>query len=179
MADDRWEPTPVPLGDGRHDIGDEMRLAIYRRLQDDWSRDPDLSPEKVRRLAQWAAASVRALFHELGTLREMSDPRAEADAQTIQRQATESAALREELRAVRARTDAQGPCTLCRVERDRARKEVADLCARLAARQQDDERLRQAAARVGLTETGCDTADWLAEEILTLRARLAAQERRD
>lgn len=73
MSDDRWQPTPTPIGDGRHDIGDDARAAIVRRLMDDWSRDPDLSPEKVRQLAQWAAAAVRALLHELGTLRDMAN----------------------------------------------------------------------------------------------------------
>ena len=63
---DRWEPVPVPQGDGRHDIGDDVRAAIVQRLIDDWSRDPDLTPEKVRQLAMWAAASVRALLHDRG-----------------------------------------------------------------------------------------------------------------
>jgi hypothetical protein len=80
---DRWEPVPVPQGDGRHDIGDDVRAAIVQRLIDDWSRDPDLTPEKVRQLAMWAAASVRALLHELGTLRDLASedglmPEAEA-----------------------------------------------------------------------------------------------------
>ena len=80
---DRWEPVPVPQGDGRHDIGDDVRAAIVQRLIDDWSRDPDLTPEKVRQLAMWAAASVRALLHELGTLRDLANegdlmPEAEA-----------------------------------------------------------------------------------------------------
>ena len=69
---DRWEPVPVPEGDGRNDIGDEVRAAIVRRLIDDWSHDPDLTPEKARRLAMWAGASVRSLLHELGTLRDMA-----------------------------------------------------------------------------------------------------------
>ena len=72
MSDERWEPVPVPLGDGRHDIGDDMRAAIVKRLIEDWSRDRDLTPEKVRQLAMWAGASVRALFHELGTLRDLA-----------------------------------------------------------------------------------------------------------
>lgn len=74
---ERWTPMPVPLGDGRHDIGDDARAAIVRRLTEDFERDPDLTPEKARQLAQWAAASVRALLHELGTLRDMdaADPR--------------------------------------------------------------------------------------------------------
>ncbi len=75
-TNDRWEPTPVPKGDGRHDIGDEMRAAIVERLISDWSRDPDLSPEKVRQLAMWAGASVRALMHEIGTLRDSLTPSA-------------------------------------------------------------------------------------------------------
>jgi len=54
---DRWEP-----------VGDDVRAAIVQRLIDDWSRDPDLTPEKVRQLAMWAAASVRALLHELRDL---------------------------------------------------------------------------------------------------------------
>ncbi len=69
---ERWQPTPIPQGDGRHDIGDDMRAAIVARLTEDWSRDPDLTPEKARQLAMWAAASVRSLFHELGSLREMA-----------------------------------------------------------------------------------------------------------
>jgi hypothetical protein len=56
VTDDRWEPVPVPLGDGRHDIGDDVRAAIVQRLMSEWSRDPDLTPEKVRHLAQWAGA---------------------------------------------------------------------------------------------------------------------------
>lgn len=72
MERDRWEPTPVPQGDGRHDIGDDVRAAIVHRLIDDWSRDPDLTPEKARQLAMWAGASVRALLHELGTLRDLA-----------------------------------------------------------------------------------------------------------
>lgn len=80
---DRWEPVPVPLGDGRHDIGDDVRAAIVQRLTEDWSRDPDLTPEKARQLAMWAGASVRALLHELGTLRDLANedalmPEAEA-----------------------------------------------------------------------------------------------------
>jgi ribosomal protein L37AE/L43A len=70
--DERWEPVPVPKGDGRHDIGDDVRAAIVQRLTEDWSRDPDLTPEKVRQLAMWAGASVRALLHELGTLRDLT-----------------------------------------------------------------------------------------------------------
>lgn len=72
MTPDRWEPVPVPLGDGRHDIGDDVRAAIVRRLMDEWSRDPDLTPERVRQLAMWAGASVRALMHELGMLRDFA-----------------------------------------------------------------------------------------------------------
>jgi hypothetical protein len=72
---DRFEPVPVPQGDGRHDIGDDVRAAIVERLTSDWSCDPDLTPEKARQLAMWAAASVRALFHELGTLRDAAAPR--------------------------------------------------------------------------------------------------------
>ena len=68
---ERYHPVPVPRGDGRHDIGDDVRAAIVERLTSEWSRDPDLTPEKARQLAMWAAASVRALFHELGTLRDM------------------------------------------------------------------------------------------------------------
>lgn len=68
---ERYQPVPVPEGDGRHDIGDDARAAIVERLTSDWSRDPDLTPEKVRQLAMWAAASVRALLHELGTLKDM------------------------------------------------------------------------------------------------------------
>jgi hypothetical protein len=68
---ERFQPVPVPRGDGRHDIGDDVRAAIVERLTSEWSRDPDLTPEKARQLAMWAAASVRALLHELGTLRDM------------------------------------------------------------------------------------------------------------
>ncbi len=70
---DRFEPVPVPSGDGRHDIGDDVRAAIVRRLISDWSRDPDLTPEKVRQLAMWAGAAVRSLIHELGTLRDLAN----------------------------------------------------------------------------------------------------------
>jgi hypothetical protein len=78
--DDRFVPVPIPLGDGRHDIGDDVRAAIVSRLMDDWSHDPDLRPEKVRQLAMWAAASVRSLLHELGTLRDAVLP---ADASPV------------------------------------------------------------------------------------------------
>jgi len=69
---DRFVPVPVPLGDGRHDIGDDVRAAIVHRLIEEWRHDPDLTPEKVRHLAMWAGASVRALLHELGTLRDLA-----------------------------------------------------------------------------------------------------------
>lgn len=72
MSEERWQPVPVPLGDGRHDIGDDMRAAIVQRLISDWSHDPDLTPEKARQLAMWAGASVRALLHELGMLRDLA-----------------------------------------------------------------------------------------------------------
>jgi len=75
---DRWEPVSVPLGDGRHDIGDDVRAAIVERLTSDWSHDPDLTPEKVRQLAMWAGASIRALLHELGTLRDLAGESAPA-----------------------------------------------------------------------------------------------------
>ena len=38
----------------------------------------------------------------------------------------------------------------------------------------DDQRLRDAAARAGVLYTGCDTAETLADEVLGLRADLAA-----
>jgi hypothetical protein len=79
---DRWEPVPVPQGDGRHDIGDDVRAAIVNRLIEDWSRDRDLSQEKVRQLAMWAGASVRALLHELGTLRDLTSDEAQPVANT-------------------------------------------------------------------------------------------------
>ena len=69
---ERFQPVPVPRGDGRHDIGDDMRAAIVQRLIADWSGDPDLTPEKTRQLAMWAGASVRSLVHEMGTLRDMA-----------------------------------------------------------------------------------------------------------
>lgn len=72
MSEQHWQPAPVPKGDGRHDIGDDVRAAIVERLMSDWSGDPDLSAEKVRYLAMWAGASVRALLHELGTLRDLA-----------------------------------------------------------------------------------------------------------
>lgn len=74
--DGTFEPTPVPLGDGRHDIGDTVRAAIANRLIEEWAGDRDLSPEKVRQMAMWAAASVRSLLHELGTLRDLVRPEA-------------------------------------------------------------------------------------------------------
>jgi hypothetical protein len=64
---ERWEPTPVPLGDGRHDIGDDTRVAIVRRLREDFERT-GMQPEQARQLAMLAAACVRALLHELGVL---------------------------------------------------------------------------------------------------------------
>lgn len=70
--EDRWQPAPVPLGDGRHDIGDDTRAAIFHRLHDDFTlAAPWTTAEQRRQLAMLAAASVRALLHELGALREM------------------------------------------------------------------------------------------------------------
>lgn len=46
-------------------------------------------------------------------------------------------------------------------------------CDFAGAMRADDERLRAAAARVGLTYFGCDTADALADEIERLRAALS------
>jgi len=67
--------TPVPRGDDRHDIGDDTRAAIARRLCEGFQRfDPSLSTEQARRLAMFAAADVRALLSELGTLLDMSQP---------------------------------------------------------------------------------------------------------
>lgn len=77
-----WQPIPIPQGDGRHDIGDDARAAIVERLTADWSRDPDLTPEKARQLAMWAAASVRSLLHELGTLKDMGALQPPAESQT-------------------------------------------------------------------------------------------------
>ena len=69
---ERWEPAPVPRGDGRHDIGDETRAAIFHRLHDDFTlAAPWMTAEQRKQLAMLAAASVRALLHELGTLRDM------------------------------------------------------------------------------------------------------------
>jgi len=51
---------------------------------------------------------------------------------------------------------------------------IATLRATVAA---DDERLRTAGARVGV-EYGCDTADWMAERILELRATVDQQQAR-
>jgi hypothetical protein len=69
---ERWQPVPVPRGYGRHYIGDDVLAAIVERLTSDWSRDPDLTPEKARQLAMLAGASVRSLLHELGTLRDLA-----------------------------------------------------------------------------------------------------------
>ena len=68
----RYQPVPVPQGDGRHDIGDDVRAAIFHRLHDDFTlAAPWANAEQRRQLAMLAAASVRALLHELGTLRDM------------------------------------------------------------------------------------------------------------
>jgi hypothetical protein len=76
---ERWEPVPVPQGDGRHDIGDDVRVAIYHRLHDDFTRAaPWMTAEQRRQLAMLAAASVRALLHELGTLRDFAEPESPA-----------------------------------------------------------------------------------------------------
>jgi hypothetical protein len=73
---DRYEPVPVPLGDGRHDIGDDVRAAIFYRLHDDFTlAAPWLTAQQRKQLAMLAAASVRALLHELGTLRDLAAPR--------------------------------------------------------------------------------------------------------
>lgn len=71
--DDRIVPMPVPRGDGRHDIGDDARAAIAQRLEADFVRVCGESPARARYLAMYAAAAVRALLHELGTLRDMAD----------------------------------------------------------------------------------------------------------
>ena len=42
----------------------------------------------------------------------------------------------------------------------------------------DDERARRATDRLGIAPTGCDTGDWLAEEVLTTRCQLAEAEAR-
>ena len=62
-----WQPL-------KHDIGDDIRAAIVRALMEQWQNEPDLSPERVRHLAMWGAAAVRALLYELGTLRDMTAP---------------------------------------------------------------------------------------------------------
>ncbi len=58
-----------------------------------------------------------------------------------------------------------------------AEAEVSALRCQLAeargAMQADAERLLAATQRVGMPPAGCDTADWLAEEVLTLRGKLA------
>jgi len=43
----------------------------------------------------------------------------------------------------------------------------------------DDERLVKAAEKAGITYMGCDTADWLAETVVELRAELKMQDRID
>lgn len=71
---ERWQPTPIPAGDGRHDIGDDVRTAIFHRLHDDFTlAAPWMTAEQRRQLAMLAAASVRALLHELGTLRDLAE----------------------------------------------------------------------------------------------------------
>lgn len=80
---DRWEPVPIPKGDGRHDIGDDARAAIFHRLHDDFTlAAPWLTAEQRKHLAMLAAASVRALLHELGTLRDMQAPLLSDEAQS-------------------------------------------------------------------------------------------------
>lgn len=74
---DRWEPTPVPLGDdpSKHDIGDDVRTAIVHRLIDDFALGHAEVPVETRRqMAMLAAASVRALMAELSVLRTMGAP---------------------------------------------------------------------------------------------------------
>lgn len=61
-----------------------------------------------------------------------------------------------------------------RIGRLFAEGRIATLRATVAA---DDERLRAAGARVGV-EYGCDTADWMAERILELRATADQQQAR-
>ena len=72
MADD-VTPYPVPRGDGRHDIGDDTRAAIYRRLVEEFGRVNGVTQGQAHHLAMLAAASVRSLLHELGTLRDALD----------------------------------------------------------------------------------------------------------
>lgn len=62
----------MPYQLDKYDIGDDVRAAIAEKLIDDWSDDPDLTPEKARRLAMWAAAAVRSLLYDLGVLRSMA-----------------------------------------------------------------------------------------------------------
>jgi hypothetical protein len=69
---DRWQPVPVPQGDPRHDIGDDMRAAIVERVEEAFAGDPDLTPEKARQLAMFAGACVRSLFYEMGVLRDLA-----------------------------------------------------------------------------------------------------------
>lgn len=66
---------------------------------------------------------------------------------------------------------ADGPCNA----EDAAAKAVARIAELSGATQADDERLRTAAARVGIT-AGCDAADWMADEIERNRARIAELE---
>ena len=73
---ERFTPTPVPFPadiDPRYDVTDEMRVAIVHRFVDDWRLEPDLSAERRLHLAMFAAASVRALFYEMGVLRRMEE----------------------------------------------------------------------------------------------------------
>lgn len=80
MTDDepRWQPTPIPPLPQNPDgtmpqvvlvMDDDMRIAIFRRLWEDFQMDRDLTPEKARQLAQFGAASIMALSHELAVLK--------------------------------------------------------------------------------------------------------------
>lgn len=69
---------------------------------------------------------------------------------------------------------AAAPLTILKLENELAQTRLR-LDAMTGERAADEERLRQAGARVGIWY-GCDTPDWLAEEILGLRARLDALE---
>lgn len=68
---ERWEPVPTPRGPDP--VGEDGRVAIYRRLTEDFAHCHGEVPEETRRqMAMLAAASVRALLSELAALNGMS-----------------------------------------------------------------------------------------------------------
>jgi hypothetical protein len=68
-----FECNPALKGepDATHDIGDEKRAAIYRRLQQDFQMVAGLSDAQLHHLSLIGAATVRELLWQLSSLESM------------------------------------------------------------------------------------------------------------